>query len=726
MADGVVSTKFVGNATDAERAIAELEKKYAELANKVTEHNSKAKTEAMAAREAQKQADKQAAEALRKQRADERAALAQQREDRRKSEREAAQLLRAKERDDREATRTAARAAADAARQQAALAKEAAREQQRNEREAAREQKRLDAESRREAAATARERVRAKREEVRERKRLMAEEAREQKRIEAESERIANATSEWVMTIGKAGAAYIGVSATLDMLIGQNQKLIEQADEQGLKQDKLARKFRVQGELGKLKGDEAAQSINKIALKNTVTPEHAFSAAEALASHGFSAADASGPALDVILQGMAANNMIGEDPAQLAAAMAMKLDVFGKEKNAKNLKASVVASQRLSKPTNTKVTDIAAYASKMSGIAESVDEKTADSIMAIVHQTAATDVTGTAVKIFFDRSKGAASNSQTKAALKQMKIVDQKTGKPRTMTPGDVDMVGEDAETVMRRWNEGFKSLPKEMQAGVRNKAFGTEAASSAKFLLDHVDQIQQFNALQGDAAGFEKDVAINTSGSAAARRRTDVEKELQFASKYNDVSLIFDQLEMNRRTQGRSEMMTGLERKNAELIRYMGGSTEYAASKLTPFGPEGEKQYIRALEQVQDKKGGEIPVGIAPKYEEMLRKRMPPGLAAEEGFPVEPVAPAGAQGTGALPGSIEPTTGGMAAAAAPARRYSPDDGAASGASRLESLLERQNSLVEQQTVIAEKQTSLLEKGQTAPIKRPRQPNADE
>ena len=725
MADGVVSTKFVGNATDAERAIAELEKKYADLANKVTEHNSKAKTEAMAAREAQKQADKQAAEALRKQRADERAALAQQREDRRKSEREAAQLLRSKERDEREATRTAARAAAESARQQQALAKEAAREQQRNEREAAREQKRLEQESRRDAVATARERVRAKREEVRERKRIMAEEAREQKRIEREHERAGQQVRQWAAGVVSMGAAYVGVSSILETIISQNQKVIEQADEQGLKQDMLARKFRVQGELGKLKGAEAAQNINRIAVKNTVTPEHAFSAAEALASHGFSAKDASGPALDIILKGMAANNMIGEDPAELAAAMAMKLDVFGKEKNAKNLKASVVASQRLSKPTNTKVTDIAAYASKMSGIAESVDEKTADSIMAIVHQTAATDVTGTAVKIFFDRSKGAASNSQTKAALKQMKIVDQKTGKPRTMTPGDVDMVGEDAETVMRRWNEGFKSLPKEMQAGVRNKAFGTEAASSAKFLLDHVDQIKQFNALQDDAAGFEKDVAINTSGSAAAKRRLDVEKQLQFSSKSNDVTLIFDQLEMNRRAQGHSEARTYIERQNASLVRLLGGSTEYAASRMTSFGPEGERQYIRALEQVQDKKGGEIPSGIAPKYEAMLRKRVPSEVPLLEDWKTDPVNSESKKGNAGLPGEVARPSGlasaaaGIARTVSPAQLYNPNVETSLAADRLAALMEEQNALVE-------KQTSLLEKGQTAPIKRPRQPNADE
>lgn len=619
MADGVVSTKFVANATDGERAIATLEKKYSELLAKVTETNSKAKSDAIAAREAVKAQAKEVADAARKQKEIDRALAASQREERRRTEREMRESLRKVEREASEAKRNQARADRDAERAKLAEDREAARNKLALEREAAREQKRIEAESRREALATSRERVRAKREEVRDRKRLIAEEAREEKRAEADAKRKADHTAAWVQTIIQAGVAYLGVSSIIDTIISQNQKLIEQADEQSLKQDVMTRKFRVQGELNKLKGDEAATSINKIAIKNTVSSEHAFSAAEALASHGFSAKDAQGPALDVILQGMAANNMIGEDPAELAAAMAMKLDVFGKEKNTANLRASIIATQRLSKPTNTKVTDIAAYASKMAGIAESVDETTADSIMAIVHQTANTDVTGTSVKLFFDRLK--APTPKAMKELAKMKVTDPATGKLRTMTPADVDMLGEDPETAIRRLKQGIESLPENERPIARNRIFGAEAASPSKFLMDHVDQIKKFNALQTDAAGFEEDVKINTSGSAAARRRLNQQRDLQMAAKGNDVTLIFDQLEMNRRASGRSEFMTGLERKNAELIRYMGGSTEYAASKLTPFGAEGERQYITALMQVMEAKGGEIPTGISDKYVKILEE---------------------------------------------------------------------------------------------------------
>jgi len=627
MSDGVVSTKFVASSADAERAIAELEKKYEKLANQISESNSKAKSEAIAARQALKDQERQAAESAKKQRDLERAMAQEQKEERRRKERDQAQARRKTERDEADSRRAQQRAESEAARQSRAEARESARNKAAVEREEERETKRLESEKRREAKATARTRLQIAKEEAREKKRILREQERDAQQAEQASQRQAESTAQWVQGIIQAGTAYLGVSAILDTMIGQNQKLIEQADQQGLQQDMMQRKFRVQAELTKLKGEDAQKNINRIAIKNATTSEFAHSGAEALSGSGFSAKEASGEALDILLQGQAASNMIGEDPAQLAEAMAQYLQSLGQEINAKNLKKALVAAQQLSKPTNTKITDFLQLAGKNVGIAGVMSQEEGLAFYAMMRQVTDEAKASTAAKQFVERSTGSHSNKEQKKALAKMKIRDPKTGELRAMNPNDIDFVGEDINTVLDRYAEGFESLPKELRGAVTQDMFGTEAGSTATFAIRDRKKLSKLVGLQGNVAAFESDAATNLSGSAAARRRLDAQKDLQFAEKYNDASLILDQLEMNRRQQGRSELMTGLERKNADLIRYMGGSIEYAGSKLTPFGSEGEKQYIRALEQVQDAKGGELPSGIAGKYREMLEKRRPAKL---------------------------------------------------------------------------------------------------
>jgi hypothetical protein len=640
MSDGVVSTKFVGSSNDMERTIASLEKKYQDLTNKIVEGTSKAKTAAQEARAALKQQEKDAADAARKKRDEERQLQAALRDEARKTAREKAQADRKSARDASDLTRQKQREESEARRAQAASDKEANRLRIAAEREVAREEKASARESARSAAATSREKLRLAKEESRERKRIKREEVREFQKMEREEKRHADSNAAWVQGIVGAATAYMGVSAILGTMIEQNKKLVELSDEQSQKQDKLMRQFRVQGELGKVKGEEASKRINKVALKNSMTSEQAFAGAEALAGHGFSAADASGPALDALLQGMVANNMGDQDPAELAGAMAMKLDVFGKKKNAANLKQSIVASQRLSKPTNTKVTDIAAYASKMSGIAEVVDEKTADSIMAVVHQTANTDVTGTAVKIMFNRMQSAHNKSSPLGKVMQsMTIKDKKTGKARPITPDDVDMNGESAIEAMQNIKEGIESLPEKLRPAARVKAFGSEAASSSKFLLDHLHQIKTFNALQDDEKGFDEDVAINTAGSAAGRRRMNLKRDLQMASKATSGTLVLDQLEMDMRDRGGSNAYVGFSRQNAELTRNLGANSDYVASRMTHYGPEGQKQYRKAIRGAIDVQGGEALTGLGPEGEKHQQEYLAELEAQKKKVPAVPIA---------------------------------------------------------------------------------------
>lgn len=622
MADGVVSTKFTASATDAERALAQLEKKYAELSAKITESNSKAKQEAMAAREALRAQERQATESAKRQRDAERALIAEQKEERRRKDREAAQALRKSEREEAESRRSKQRAEAEALRQERAQARETARQLAAIARDADREQKRLASESRREAKETSRARLQAAREESREKKRILREEERDQRQADQRQKENADNAAQWVQSIAAAGAAYVGVSGILDTMIAQNQKLIEQADQQGQQQDLLRRKFQVQGELTKLQGADAQKSINRIAIKNATTPEFASSGAEALSGSGFSAKEASGEALDILLKGQAASNMVGEDPAQLAEAMSQYLQSMGQEINAKNLKKALVAAQQLSKPTNTKITDFLQLAGKNVGIAGAMSQEEGLAFYAMMRQVTEDSKASTAAKQFVDRSQGAHSNLQQKKALSRMTITDPVTGKKRAMTPHDIDFTGEDVGTVLDRYAEGLASIPKELRGSVVQDIFGTEAGSTAQFAIRDRKKLPGLVKLQSNEKAFNMDAETILSGPAAARRRLNAQQELQYASKYDDTTLILDQMEMNARAKGQSELMLGMRRKYADFTRYTGGSTEYAASRFTPFGKAGEKMYIEALQQVTEAKGGEIPTGIAPKYVQLLEEQ--------------------------------------------------------------------------------------------------------
>lgn len=321
----------------------------------------------------------------------------------------------------------------------------------------------------------------------------------------------------WLGGLSSMAAGYLALPALIGRVTDAQREMLEQADMAALKYDKLFRNMRVQMGLGALESDEAKRKVQGLAFKNAVQPEFAARAATQLVSSGFSTEDATGGALDIFLQGMKAGNMAEGDPKEMVQAFGQFLAAQGLDKNADNLKKAIVYSQRLFKTGDLEVSDLSALAGRSQAAAGKLSLEEVFGVFNTLRQKTGADKSATAFQALMDRITGFSGDPTAVKALR-------KAG----MKPSDTDLVGENITTALDRIAAGSEKIPEEKRAAWFQDLFGREVGSPIQGLIRDRAEIPKAMDQLKDLSGFTEDVAVATSGKAAAQTRHEALREMR------------------------------------------------------------------------------------------------------------------------------------------------------------------------------------------------------
>lgn len=594
MADGEVSIKATGNASDAERALAVLEKKYSDLESRI----SGAATKARSAAEAQKQASREQANAI--------AADANQS---RKVLQDTLRALKAADGQETTSDRTKRN------QKLKAMAIEAS-ETRAVSNTTLRLVKSLDANEIESDRAKRRAKIIAARQE-----------AREKRQIERDQAKAGQSVERWAQGVAGMATSYFGISSIVGSIVSQHDEMIEKAKEHGNQMDENARKLRVLAGFDKNTSANVQQEIKAIAVSNSTTVENANAAAMGLSTVGFDQKELTKGA-DFVLKLQAANNELGNDPQQLVEDASKLMAARGLDMTVENLKKTMIPLQALGKPTSLKLSDTSQFASKSVGLSAAIkNEYEENAIQAMAIRYARADKSSTTAQAFVDRLTGAGGDKERIGELSKLKITDKKTGKQRPMTPEDVDFKGETLPEVLKSLDEGIKGH--EAAGGNSDvfyqRFFGIEHGSVSRALIRDRKKLPELVAVQKNSKTFEEDAETNQSGFAAAERRFQTVKAIDQGEKHDHRQMMLDELaRLNVKHKGwlLGGAQNSYRRVGAEVDNGL-GSFDTALEKMVDFwGKNGEPRILEAYQNVQGYNGKEPLVGVGGKYFKKFQKQ--------------------------------------------------------------------------------------------------------
>lgn len=313
----------------------------------------------------------------------------------------------------------------------------------------------------------------------------------------------------WVMGVASIGTAFATLGTAINLVRDAQRQLREEADRTNTSYDELVRKLRVQGGLSAAQGQEAQGRLTAIASRTGVGFAVAQSTAEEMISQGFDVASGTGAGLERMLQTIRATNADPAQARQITQAYASLLAATGQDKTSENLEAMTRAVQRVFKGTPLQAPDLAALAPKIQGVSSVVPADEALAQFAVMREKASPDVAATALKLVWERLQTASVNATTQKGLATL-----------SLSPADVDAIGEAPAEVLDRLAAGLAKIPETERPGVLSQLFGQEAMSAASGLIRDRAKVAEYVRLQKDEAGFQEDVRVATSGPAAARAR--------------------------------------------------------------------------------------------------------------------------------------------------------------------------------------------------------------
>jgi hypothetical protein len=374
--------------------------------------------------------------------------------------------------------------------------------------------------------------------------------------------------SKGVVGLASMAAGALTFEKALSGVISANSEMIKQAEQATLKYDEMFRKFNVQSAKRGLEGAKNQNRILNAAEVNAFSSNEASAVATQLVSSGFSADEATGGSLDIMLKTIAASNLQGGDVTKLTESVTQFLTSQGQDLNAENLTRALVGAQRLFEGTNLQLADLSQLAGKGVGFQGRASSQEVLAAFDVGRQVYGADTASTGLKIFGERLMGASEDDQRKDLLKRMKL-----------KPEDVDMIGESFQTVLERLKGGIESLPEEQRKGVLDKFFGGEGAGFAQLLINDPEKIAQNVAIQNDTAGFDAAVEENTSGKAAATRRAQVRQERLAAERDQAFTEMTNQGTIAMQEAGISPFMQNVAYGEAYALSALGFSTETATN---------------------------------------------------------------------------------------------------------------------------------------------------
>lgn len=324
------------------------------------------------------------------------------------------------------------------------------------------------------------------------------------------------AVGAWGAKLATIAAGFLSIRSAIGFVIDANRQFAEQADQAALKYDKFFRRFQVQSGQNALQTEAMQKKIRANRIRTAVSAEFAQTLSSELVGEGFSPEEAAGGSGLALMEAAQATGGFEQvDPKQIAQATAMILNAKGMEKTEANVRKLMVGVQRLYKETSFRLEDMIDLAAKLevTGAKTPLDQDLAT--FDLLRQEMPADVGATGFKIFFDRLQTIKGRPSDVALLRRIGL-----------KPADVDLVGEDLDTVLERLADGLSKVPENIQNMVLSGIFEERGRLAASLLIRRRKELPALRAKMGDVLGFEKDVAVATSGKAAAAEREKAIKE--------------------------------------------------------------------------------------------------------------------------------------------------------------------------------------------------------
>ncbi len=382
---------------------------------------------------------------------------------------------------------------------------------------------------------------------------------------------------QWVGGLGRIAAGYVGVNTAIQTVMESNRQYFAEVEAAAAKVFDVFQQFRTQSGLQGLEAEEAQGRIGRIAFTRAVPLDQTGAAATQLVSSGFSAEDASGEALDKVLQVLQASNLSRPDvnPADTIRAVSAYLEAQGLEKNAANLEQVGVRFQRLFKSTDVQLGDLQKFAKESVGLRGLVSSEEQFAAFDIARGVAGNPESAAVFLRNFAATLGGSSESaSTKDALAKLGLQSQ-----------DVDFVGEDLGNVLDRLAGGVEKLPERRRLGVLTQLFERRNAPLATALIRERGKIDDLVAIQRDVAGFADDVRQASSGRNSVLVRQQIRKELQLGSEDQQVKALFDEADQILKDQGRSVINRYVSRAGANLRLAFSSGDDDAVDAALRFG---------------------------------------------------------------------------------------------------------------------------------------------
>lgn len=393
--------------------------------------------------------------------------------------------------------------------------------------------------------------------------------------------------------IGKTAMALIGGGSLLtaiDFVRDANRKLIEEAAELGKKYDELFRGLRVQAGLTELEGEKARAKVLDVATANAVKEDVAVAGARGLVGAGFTTADATGKALDVLLKGRAATNATGgsaEDLEGIATSIAAYLQSQGMQKNAANLQKVLQGGFALRQTGAFELenlTELGKHGAALRGLLSQEEQFAA--FGTLVDQMPAAEA-ATSLRNIVSRLSTSRTGRTSAKALKEIGL-----------TPADVDLVGENFSTALQRIDKGLQGIPEANRASVLKLLFEEAGVAPARALMrERTGRTAEYaQSIRGVGKEYAETIDVAQSGRAAAAARLGIQTNKAKAASDTGDDLIQAAIEADQLAHGVGPTGRAISRHAYDLYRTVGVPQNLAVTFTRPFGDRSAEQYYQDI----------------------------------------------------------------------------------------------------------------------------------
>ncbi len=396
------------------------------------------------------------------------------------------------------------------------------------------------------------------------------------------------------LTLGILGGG--GILGAFAMWKSANADILKQAHDTTLAYDGLFRKFNIQSGLRGLAGTEAKEKLLDVAHQRAVPEEVAAQAATQLVSSGYDVKEVvQGGAANEFLQGMNAMNQrgAGVDATSLAGAATSFMTAMGVDKDAAGMRSTMSSLFAAFQGTNIQLPDLQQYAAKAGGMKGKLSFQeliAAGSIHRDLGIASAESASG--LEGLVGQAGTAGASKDKIEALKQIGL-----------KPQDIDLIGEDFDTMLGRLQGGLNTIPEEQREGVMKKVFEQAGVKFLKPLLEGRGTMRdRIGAMQDAEAGYSGAVAESEQGAGAVKVRQDLERNRRRERQNKNQVEVLNELVAMAEERGESPARTKLAQEAYEGSLNTTGDLDTAGRAFTNISGLEFKDYSEAKKRLKEK----------------------------------------------------------------------------------------------------------------------------